>query len=200
MTSPPVDKTSRILERVLAELPGTRVSITYIMLRLRRRSFGGILIVLAILGLVPGIGILAGLAMTVPGTQMALGFRAPYLPRFVRRRKIDVASLRALGNRIIPMIERLERYVRPRWLFVTNAPMPSMVGVLVVVLGLVVTLPLPFSNFPPAVALLCIALGLLERDGVLIAAGFAIGCFALAIGGMAISVAIEVAIHFFAKL
>ena len=50
-------------------------------------------------------------------------------------------------------------------------------------------LPLPFSNFPPAVAMLCLSLGLLERDGALVAAGLALAATALAIGVVIAAVA-----------
>lgn len=176
------EKTSELLRRVLAEIPDEEVRIGQLVRRLRRRSFGGLLILLAALGLIPGISTFAGLAMLVPGAQMALGLRAPLLPRIVRQRVISRERLRQLGEAAIPWLERVERVVRPRWLALTVAPAPSLLGVLVIGLALVVILPLPFSNFPPAVALICLSLGLLERDGVLVAIGVAVGAVALAIG------------------
>ena len=43
-------------------------------------------------------------------------------------------------------------------------------------------LPLPFSNLPPALALIWLSLGLLERDGLLLSVGLALWVLALAIG------------------
>lgn len=178
------ETTSAVMRRILADLPGDQVSIGYLVLRLRRRSFGGLLILLAALGVFPGISFFIGLAMIVPGVQMAAGYRAPLLPRVVRRRRLASESLRTVAGKAIPWLERLERVVRPRWLAWTKPPVPVALGVLVVGLALVVILPLPFSNLPPAIALVLLALGLLERDGLLIALGFLAGLVSLTIGGL----------------
>ena len=189
--SPTNESTSALMMRILAELPADKVRIGYIVLHLRRRSFGGILIFLAALGLLPGISFFAGLAMIVPGFQMIAGFRAPLLPRSVRQQEIRSAHVRALGNKAIPWIHKLERVVRPRWLFLTLPPMPSVIGFLVVGLALVVMVPLPFSNLPPAIALLCLAFGLLERDGLMIAIGLVAAAIALTVGAVVAYIALE---------
>lgn len=171
-----------LLKRLLIEMPPGELSIGIIVLRMRRRSFGGIFLILATLGLLPGIATLAGLAMLAPAVQMALGYRAPVLPRFVRRRRINASAIQALADRAIPWIERVERYVKPRWVPLTLPPVPMLIGILTVGLALVIMLPLPFSNFPPAIALVCFSLGLFERDGLLIGLGLALSLAALAIG------------------
>lgn len=194
------ERTSVLIGRLLGDLQGEDVSIGFIVVRLRRRSFGGILILLAALGLLPGVSFFAGLAMLVPAVQMMVGLRAPHLPRFIRRRRVATGAVRALGRRTIPLIEKLERIVRPRWLRLAKYPWPAVVGGMTFALGLVVMLPLPFSNFPPALALLSFALGLLERDGVLIAIGLALSVAALAIGGVVTVAAIEAATMIIGKL
>ena len=197
---PPTDeRTSVLLRRILAELPENEVRIGYVVLQLRRRSFGGILIMLAALGLLPGISFFAGLAMIVPGLQLLAGFRAPLLPRFVRQRQIDVNHLRAMGEKAAQLIERIERFVKPRWVILTFPPVPPLIGILVTGLALVVMLPLPFSNLPPAVALLCLSLGLLERDGLMILIGIVAAAIALAIGVLITYLAIEGFVLFLGK-
>lgn len=156
----------------------------FIVVKMRRRSFGGLLLILAALGLIPGISTLAGLAMLVPAVQMAMGFRAPRLPRFIRRRRIGASALRALGGRAVPWIERIERYVRPRLIPLTMPPVQIAIGILTLGLALLVMLPVPFSNLPPALAVLCFSLGLFERDGLLIGLGLVLAVVALAIGSV----------------
>jgi len=167
------------------------VRVGLLVRQLRRRSFGGVFLLLAALGLLPGISVLAGLAMLVPGAQLLAGYRAPLLPRALRQRTVDREHLRHLGDLALPWLERLERFVRPRWPALTAPPMPAVVGLLTMGLGLVVVLPLPFSNLPPALAMLCLSLGLLERDGMLVAAGLALAAGALAIGVVIATVAVK---------
>lgn len=191
-TSPPTaERTSILLKHLLANLPDEDVSIGFIVLQMRRRSFGGIFIILAALGLLPGISFFAGLAMLVPAFQMAVGFRAPLLPRFIRRRRIGVAAIRSLGTRAIPWIEKVERHIKPRWIPLTLPPMPMIIGILTFGLALIVMLPLPFSNLPPALALICFSLGLLERDGMMILFGLILATTAAVVGGVAAMIAVE---------
>ena len=56
-----------------------------------------------------------------------------------------------------------------------------LVGVLCLVLALVLFLPIPFGNIPPAIAISVIALGLLARDGAWVLVGSAIGVVSIAI-------------------
>lgn len=185
------ERTSDLLNRILVEVPEDKVLIGHIVRRLRRRSFGGILIMLAVIGLVPGVSAFAGLAMLIPGIQMLLGYRAPVLPRFIRRRTISTENLRALGEKTLPHLIKVERFVKPRWLAVTQIPFPNIIGMLVIALGLVVTLPLPFSNAPPALALLMLSLGLMERDGVFVSIGIILSLIALLIGVIMVTVTLE---------
>lgn len=185
------EKTSVLLRRILAESPDGNVRIGHLVKQLRRRSFGGILLLLSTLGLLPAISFFAGLAMIMPGLQMLAGFRAPRLPRAIREREIPTRRIVALGNRIIPYIEKLERFVRPRWLFLTVPPVPSLIGLLVIGLAFVLMLPLPFSNLPPAMALYCLSIGLMERDGALILIGMLIAVIALTIGFWILGIAVQ---------
>ncbi|MFO1062049.1 MAG: exopolysaccharide biosynthesis protein [Dongiaceae bacterium] len=54
----------------------------------------------------------------------------------------------------------------------------------VLAVALVITLPIPFGNAVPAVALIVIALGLMARDGVAILCGLGISVVALAWTGL----------------
>ncbi len=185
------ETTSSLLLRLISELPGEQVDVDHIVKQLHRRSFGGMFILLAGVGLLPGLSFFAGLAMLVPAVQMVIGFHAPVLPGFIRRRRIDVSTVSTFGNKVIPWIERLERFVRPRWKVLTLLPMPNLIGVAIFGLALVIMLPLPFSNLPPAVAMFCLSLGLLERDGLMIVIGLLAALAALVVGAVITAVAFE---------
>jgi hypothetical protein len=189
-TPGPTEKTSALLIRVLALLPEPEVRIGDVVRNLSRRSFGGLLVILAALAVLPGVSFFAGLAMVLPGIQMALGLNVPILPKFIRARKINTADIRSHGERAVRRIQWIEYFVKPRFVLLSSKPMLMLIGVLVVALALVVMLPLPFSNLPPAVALLCLALGIMERDGLLILTGFFIGVLAIVVGSFVGSFAI----------
>lgn len=193
------EKTSELLRRILTELPADDTPIDHLVIQLRRRSFGGIIMLLALLGLLPGISLLAGLAILIPGVQMLFGLPAPLLPKFIRQRQIGRSKLRAAGATAIPWIERMERYVKPRWLNFLVLPLPQVVGLTVLALGFLIAIPVPFINFVPAIALLCLSLGLLERDGLMIFLGLVIAVLAIAIGISIAQVTLDAALLYFGK-
>jgi hypothetical protein len=74
--------------------------------------------------------------------------------------------------------------------------------VLFVILAVIVSLPIPLGNQPPAIAIAIVSLGMIERDGAFVAGGAAFGLLAIAIalavvagGAAALYLAIE---HLFA--
>lgn len=190
LAAPRDERTSELLSRLGAAIGKPETTIGQVAYLLRRRSFGGILFLLAILGLLPGVSTFAGLAMLIPAWQMVMGFRSPVLPRVIRRRGLRTETVVAAAERLLPVLRRVERYVRPRWLFLTGAPVMVLIGIAAGLLGLVVALPLPFSNLPPAVALVALAVGLFEKDGVLIAIGFVVALLAIALGATMLVLAI----------
>ena len=182
-SDPPVgEQTSVLVRRVLASLPARDVRISQLLVWFGRRSFGGLLVMLAALGLLPGIAVIAGLFIVVVGLQMLAGFRSPLFPKFVRGRTVDVNLVRAIGGRCLTFIEGLEKFVKPRWLSMTVPPIPNLVGAVVMALGTVIMMPLPFSNVLPAVALSILSVGQLERDGLMITVGLGAAVVALAMG------------------
>ena len=132
----------------------------------------------------------------IPALQMIIGYRAPLLPRFLRERRISVAKIRKLGNKAVPWIEKIEHYIKPRWLGLTSPAMLFLVGITIMMLAIVITIPLPLSNLAPAITVICLAFGLLERDGLLIFIGLIFGTIALTVGILITYVAVESISHF----
>lgn len=164
--------TSAILEALLNQRTSERVTLAWMMERLGERSFGIVLLLFAIIGLLPGISPLAGLLIIVIAAQMILGHHRPRLPRRIADREFDGRLLARLIRRVVPVLRWLERFIRPRWAtpFQTTK---RVVGGFVLLLGLGLLTPIPFSNLPLAVMIALIAFAYLEEDGGLL-------CIALA--------------------
>ncbi|MCR8922215.1 exopolysaccharide biosynthesis protein [Dasania sp. GY-MA-18] len=191
------EQTSALLARILAELPEDNVSIETLMAPFQRRSFGGVLLLLAAVSLIPGVSIFSGLAMAVIGLQMLAGYTTPAFPVFIRRYQIDSAMVHRIGEKCLGQIIKIEAYIKPRALQLTQPPALNVLGAIVFTLCLVIMLPLPFSNLPPAIAIIIMAMGLLERDGLFIIISLVAALLALAIGYVIASVAIESLLLFF---
>ena len=79
--------TSFILESMLdAILAERQITLDWLMERLGERSFGIFLLLLAILGLLPGVSALPGVLLMALATQMILAHSGPAFPRRVASR------------------------------------------------------------------------------------------------------------------
>jgi hypothetical protein len=72
------------------------------------------------------------------------------------------------------MARQLEKFVRPRLAFLHTGPgMLQLIGVAIVTagLGLMLPLPIPFSNHLPAWAVVLLSIGMMEKDGLCVLLG-----------------------------
>jgi len=154
------------------------------------RSFGALLVLLAIpnmvAGLIPGLSILLGLPLILVSLQLLVGADRPWLPRRLARLEIPRADLRRIVGRVQPFLQRLERALKPRLEFLMAPWAERLIGLACLVLSLFVFLPIPFANLLPATGVLLFGFSLLERDGLMaLAAMGAVWISAALFGGVA---------------
>lgn len=153
------------------------------------RSLFGMLLFLAILPAflpVPGLaGGLSGPLVVLVGLQLLAGLRRPWLPRFIAERGPTRGTIARFEQRIGPALMRLEKLVRPRLpAMLDHRPATMFTGLLLVLLGILLVLPIPFTNYLFGVLLMLFALALLERDGALMLVAWAAGIVAIAVFGV----------------
>ena len=161
--------TSVVLSELLGEADREHVTLGWLMGRLGSRSFGIVLLLLALLGLLPGISAFAGVLLMVPAFQMVLAREGPVFPRRVASRRFETRRLARVVGRTVPVLRFLERFIHPRWPTPFQAT-KRMVGGVVLLLGASLLAPIPFSNLPPALLIVLIAFAYLEEDGALLCA------------------------------
>jgi hypothetical protein len=126
------------------------------------------MLLLALVAIVPGLSIAAGLLLMIPAFQMIAGKPAPVFPRRIATRSLPTRHLAAVVQRSLPVLRYLEKVVHPRW----HTPLEAtkrLVGTFVVVLSAtLVFIPIPLSNVVPALVIALISLAYLEEDGVLL--------------------------------
>jgi hypothetical protein len=97
---------------------------------------------------------------------MSVGGRQVRLPKFILDRPLPAIRVKGALLSMLPTVQTIERYVRPRLIF-TEAPVVDRFnGVVIAVLGLVISLPIPFTNIIPAIVVIFMGIGLSERDGL----------------------------------
>lgn len=169
------------------------------------RSLFGMLLVICTLPAflpVPGVaGALSGPLVVFVGLQLLVGLRKPWLPRFVAERGPTRGTLARFERRIAPWLVRLEHLIRPRLTGVLDHRVPTMfTGLLLVLLGVLLALPIPFTNYLFGVLLLLYALALLERDGALMLLAWGGGVVSIAVFGVLSGTLAAAATHWLERL
>jgi hypothetical protein len=124
--------------------------------------------------------------------------RLPWLPGRLFDRDLPAGSVRHALAQASRTAERFEHLVKPRLLALTaSGPMNAVHGIAMVtgVLTLMAPLPLvPFANTLPAVGVIMLALGMAERDGLVIMLGHTLTLMAVAYVGTLIYLAVKASI------
>jgi hypothetical protein len=178
----PVDVlTSEILQRLHDAGPKEHFTLGWLMGMLDKRSFGLIMLMCAVVAVVPGVSIVAGMLLIILAVQMIEGRPAPAFPDGLADRPLPAKHLATVIRRFLPALKYLEQIAHPRWPTPHDAT-KRVVGVAVLILSIAVAFtPLPLSNIPPALAIALISLAYLEEDGLLLAIGLAFGATILTI-------------------
>jgi hypothetical protein len=181
------DNDPRPLSQVFEDLARTTdapVSFTELEDAFTDRSFAALLTFFAILNLLPlppGTGIITGIPLVLVSVQMVMGRESVWLPAFMRTKTIAPERFRQVSNKVVPWLQWLERFIRPR-----NWPFPQRqgdrwLGAFTAVLGMSVVIPMPLSNWLPALATAIIGIALCERDGRLMLGGLILGVVSISI-------------------
>ena len=166
------------LVRLAAEAAGETARIDWILAHLHERAFGLFLLVLALPCCIPflyGVPQVVALPLMFISVQIALGRAAPWLPERLGARTVTTAALTDLARRAGPWLARIETVSRPRLVALTRPPLDRAVGVALVLFSASILVPLPGTNTVPGIAVVIVAMGLLQRDGILVGLGGVLG-------------------------
>lgn len=188
MNSVTPTRTSTLLRDFAATVTTERITIGEIVGALGDRGLGVLIAIFAIPNMLPSAVPLGNTAVgifpLIFAVHLAFGFDRLMLPAFVAKRSITTGTFKALVPRVADVLSWFERLLKPRLPGVTGLSIERVVGVVCIVLALITMIPIPFAHNVPALALVLIGLGLIERDGLAIIIGAAIGVIGTVIYGL----------------
>lgn len=165
---------SRLVAEVAAQCPGERITLGEMAEAFGDRAFGLLILLLCLPGLLPGMASVFGTPMLILGIQMGLGYQMPKLPRIIARQSLKRADLLRLSSGSSRWLTRIERWVRPRPGPFTGPLADRTVGWLTAYAALMLILPGPGTNGPPAFGAIVMALGVVENDSKVVGLGMAL--------------------------
>lgn len=167
------------LERVIKNLPESEVTLIEIMDHIGQDSLMFLTIFLSLVFLVPvsipGVSTVFGSAILLIGISQLMN-RKLWLPVRIANRTITTDKLTTVLNRALMWFRRLERVSRPyRFQIITSDGKAGFINKLSYILAAVLLMVpfgfIPFSNTLPAMALIFLAIGMMQKDGVSIFLG-----------------------------
>lgn len=173
---------STVLAHYLATVSVDRIAVRDIVQLLGNRSLGGLMLVFAFpMALpipAPGLSIVFGVPLVLISAQLMLGFSHVQLPAKLMRQTIPRPRFASIVERVLPILRRLERILKPRIVWLSGRAATIPIGIVCVILALTIALPIPFGNVIPGIAISLFAVGLLQQDGLAIMLGFVISIVA----------------------
>lgn len=170
--------TTQVLEDVVKKSSSDRVSIADIVEAMEGVGFGLAMMIFAfgvIIPMPPPIPGIISIPLVIFSLQMIAGCPSPKLPKRFNKISIKRKLLANLVQKSSRYIRFIEKFLRPRLIFMTSQVAERIIGVFIFIFALFVLLPMPLSNFIPGLGVLVISFGLLGKDGLVVIAGVFIG-------------------------
>lgn len=164
---------------IARESADEKVSIDAFSKGLGYRGYGLLLVTMNLPNLIPLplplLSIIFGLPLAAVALQMALGLERPWIPSFLRTRGIGKQEILHFCDQVDTRYGWFHRLIRPRLPLLTCGTGVRIIGLAIAILAAVMVLPIPFGNLVLAIPIALLALGLIERDGFFVIAGFVLG-------------------------
>ncbi|WP_409020368.1 exopolysaccharide biosynthesis protein [Brevundimonas vesicularis] len=138
------------------------------------RGFGAVILMLALMALIPwppGGKAIFSVPIILISAELALQSDRVWLPRWLMKASVSRTTYRTASQKILKRLRQVERLTRPRLPALTGEVADVIVGALCILLAMMMALPVPFGDALPGIALVLLALGIIQRDGVFIILG-----------------------------
>ena len=121
----------------------------------------------------PGVSTPLGIAIAFVAAQIVLG-KDPWVPASWGKRVLSGTLIKGILTTVSKVLRVTEKVIAPRLKFFARHPgFVRINGGIIFVLAVLLALPMPPGfNAPPALAIMILSLGSVEKDGVAIIAGY----------------------------
>ena len=181
---------TQFVDHMVEETDGDIVTLGELLDTVSHRSYGPLLLLPALLaaspiGAIPGMSIITGMIIILIAAQMLFGLIHPWLPRKLEDVEFSRKRLTGFREKSRRWTKWLDRPLARRWQALTKAPWVQLVALACIILALLFY-PLaliPYGVFLPSITICLMAVGLMARDGIVVAVGLllAIGSIVAAI-------------------
>ncbi|WP_298019714.1 exopolysaccharide biosynthesis protein [uncultured Parasphingopyxis sp.] len=169
-----------VLDDAIHAAHGEKVCLTDLLDEYGTRSFGPILVIVALIiispvGGIPLLPVVLGAIVSLLSVQLAFGAKHPWMPQSMRKIGFDKQKMINFREKEAKWLERGDRFIQPRLEWVAGNGTSWLIALCLIFLSaMMVPMELvPFAATVPAIAMLFFGIGLTARDGVMTLLGFA---------------------------
>lgn len=182
----PPRRLSEDFHDLLRETAGRGVTLGELERRLQGRGFALFILIMSLPFIspvaIPGLSIAFGVVIMLLGLRIAMGHK-PDLPGFILKKEINHKLLERIIGLGLKICRAIEKFARPRMHFLRRSRTAiNVIGLGLASGGLQLLMPIPgvfpLTNTIPAVSVVMLTIGLIERDGVFVLAGYLTGLIA----------------------
>ena len=161
-------KLSSILQETLDKFENCDITISQLSNELGTRAYGTFLVLMSLPNFIPLLSVVSCILLIFHSAQMSFGITNPWMPKILKDYSFKKQSLEIILSKNIHLLEASEHFIKPRLLFMNSIAGLRITGVIIFFINLILLVPIPFSNFIPATAIMMIGLGLIQKDGLMV--------------------------------
>ncbi len=144
----------------------------------------------------PGFTTVVGIPIILFAIQMIFKYKTIRLPRIISNYKIKNSVLNKMCYKLIPIVKKVEKYINPRMNFPQSIYCEPIIGIMCLIAGIYISLPIPLTNAMPALGIALMSLGLINKDGITIIIGVLITILGIVIATSVILFSIKTIYYF----
>nr|WP_268995491.1 exopolysaccharide biosynthesis protein [Microvirga roseola] len=146
------------------------------------RASGLLLAAIAIPAIIPvpgvPLGAVFGTVLVIVACRMVTAGEEFSLPEWLAQMRLKPSAVRMLAHQGPGILQKFEGRIKPRAGLLTTGPAKPMLALVMVLMGILIALPIPFGNILPGFAVILMGLGLAARDGLAILSALALAFLA----------------------
>ncbi|WP_395462699.1 exopolysaccharide biosynthesis protein [Wolbachia endosymbiont of Cantharis cryptica] len=171
-------KNKKLASDILKEVADTnnansdKVTLFDIKAALHERGFGILIIIFSLplsvpIPVPPGYTTILSIPLILFSLQLLFGFDSPWIPHWLERKSFQRSTLALVVEKTSPALKKIEKFMKPRMSFIFYGPGEKILAFIMLLCALSIALPLPLTNFIPAIGTTLISLGIMSKDGFL---------------------------------
>jgi hypothetical protein len=134
----------------------------------------------------PGFTTVLGIPILIFSIQMMFGMKNPLLPNWIAQKTIKSAHLAFAVKKTHKYFVFLERKMKVRIPYFSSSSGEIIIGFVSFICSIAIVLPIMFGNAVPSAGICIMALGLLEKDGLVIIFGIIVSVVGIFVASMVV--------------